>query len=55
VVITSEGMAAIGVEADDGEAPTAADTAPTSAEADSPAEAPAPVSEADGATKRAKS
>src|SRR5918994_4517024 len=32
VVITSEGMAAIGVERDD-EAPAAADTAPTSAEA----------------------
>ena len=54
VVITSEGMAAIGVEADDDEAPTAADTAPTSAEADSAAEAPAPASEANGATKRAK-
>jgi Protein of unknown function (DUF3489) len=48
VVITSEGMAAIGVEADDGEAPTAPDTAPTSAEA------PAPASEANGAKKRAK-
>jgi hypothetical protein len=54
VVITSEGMAAIGVEADDDKAPTATDTAPTSAEADSPAESPAPTSEADGATKRAK-
>jgi hypothetical protein len=54
VVITSEGMAAIGVEADDGEAPTAADTAPTSAGADSAAEAPVPASEADGATKGAK-
>jgi Protein of unknown function (DUF3489) len=49
VVITSEGMAAIGVEADDDEAPPAADTAPTSAEADSAAVAPAPASEADGA------
>ena len=54
VVITSEGMAAIGVEADDDEAPAAADTAPTSAEADSAADAPAPASEADGAAKRAK-
>jgi hypothetical protein len=54
VVITSEGMAAIGVEADDDEAPTAMDTAPTSAKADSPAEAPAPASEANGAAKRAK-
>ena len=44
VVITSEGMAAIGVEADDDEAPAAADTAPTSAEADSAADAPAPAS-----------
>jgi Protein of unknown function (DUF3489) len=48
VVVTSEGMAAIGVEADDDEAPAAADTAPTSAEA------PAPASEANGAKKRAK-
>ena len=47
VVITSEGMAAIGVEADDDEAPAAADTAPTSAEADSAADAPAPASEAE--------
>jgi Protein of unknown function (DUF3489) len=54
VVITSEGMAAIGVEADDDEAPAAADTAPTSAEADSPVEAPAPPSEADVAPTRAK-
>jgi hypothetical protein len=50
VVITSEGMAAIGVEADDADA----DTAPTSAEADSPGDAPAPTSEANGAAKRAK-
>jgi hypothetical protein len=54
VVITSEGMVAIGVEAEDDEAPTAADTAPTSGEADSPAEAPAPAGEANGAKKRAK-
>ena len=54
VVITSEGMAAIGVEADDDEAPAAADTAPTSAEADSAADAPAPASEADGAATPAK-
>jgi hypothetical protein len=54
VVITSEGMAAIGVEADDDEAPTAADTAPTPAEAASAADATAPASEADGAAKRAK-
>jgi hypothetical protein len=54
VVITSEGMAAIGVEADDNEAPAAADTAPTSVEVDSPPEAPAPASEPNGAKKRAK-
>jgi hypothetical protein len=52
--ITSEGMAAIGVETDDDEALAATDTAPTSAEADSAADAPAPASEADGAEKRAK-
>ncbi len=54
VVITSEGMAAIGVEPDGDGAPAGADTAPTSAAADSAAEAPAPASEADGAEKRAK-
>jgi hypothetical protein len=53
VVITSEGMAAIGVEADDDGALAPADTAPTSAEPDSAADAPAPR-EADGAQKRAK-
>jgi Protein of unknown function (DUF3489) len=55
VVITSEGMAAIGVEADDDEALAAADTAPRSAEADSAADAPARGSEVKGAEKRAKS
>jgi len=54
VVITSEGMAAIGVEADDDEAPTAADTAPTSAEGASPGDAPAPATEANGAATPAK-
>jgi hypothetical protein len=54
VVITSEGMVAIGVEADDDEAPPAADTAPTSAEADGAAEAPAPATEANGAARPAK-
>jgi hypothetical protein len=54
VVITSEGMATIGVESDDNEAPAVADTAPTSAGADSAADAPAPATEADGAQKRAK-
>jgi Protein of unknown function (DUF3489) len=54
VVITSEGMTAIGVEADDDEAPEAADTAPTSAEPGSAADTPAPASEANSAKKRAK-
>jgi hypothetical protein len=48
VVITSEGMAAIGVETDD-------EAAPTSAEPESAARAPAPASEAGGPKKRAKS
>ena len=64
VVITSEGMAAIGVEAEDDEAPTggkeadalSADTAPPAAEADSaPDDAPAPASEANDAATPAKS
>jgi hypothetical protein len=54
VVITSEGMAAIGVEADEDEAPAAAATASTSAEADSATNTSTPASEADGAAKRAK-
>jgi hypothetical protein len=54
VVITSEGMAAIGVEADDDEAPLAGDTAPTSAEARSAADAPARAREANGAAAPAK-
>jgi hypothetical protein len=56
VVITSEGMAAIGAEADDDTAEGAvlADTASTSAETEGAAEAPAPASVADGAKKRAK-
>jgi hypothetical protein len=54
LVITSEGMAAIGVEADDDEAPAAADTAPTSAEPGSAADAPAPASEANGGPTPAK-
>jgi Protein of unknown function (DUF3489) len=57
VVITSEGMAAIGVEAEGDEAPaggTEADTAPTSAETDSATDAPAPATEADGAATSAK-
>ena len=52
VVITSEGMAALGLESDD-DAPTSAPepaTAPTSADTDAPAPAaPVPTAEADGA------
>src|SRR5687768_17792913 len=51
VVITSEGMAAIGVE---DEAPAPADTAATSGEADSASYTPTPPSQANGAKKRAK-
>ena len=58
VVITSEGMAAIGVEQEGNEAPAGAtepDAAPTLAGSDDPAvEAPAPSTEADGATVPAK-
>ena len=58
VVLTSEGMAAIGVEAEGDEEPaggTEADTGATSAESDAPAvEAPAPTTEADGAATKAK-
>src|SRR5688500_6673800 len=59
VVLTSAGMAAIGVEAEGDEASTVADTAPTSAEANSAALPPAGRSEADeapasGAGKPAK-
>jgi Protein of unknown function (DUF3489) len=54
VVITSEGMAAIGVEADGDEVPAGADTAPTSAEADSAAGTPAPATEANGAAMPTK-
>ena len=55
LVLTSEGMAAIGVEADDDGALAPADTAPTSAEPGSAADAPAPASDTHGAQKRAKS
>jgi hypothetical protein len=56
VVITSEGMAAIGVEADDDttDGATPADTAPTPAEPGNAGDAAAPVSEAHGGQKRAK-
>jgi hypothetical protein len=52
VVITSEGMAAIGVETEDDEAsagPTEPDAAPTSAEAGATGEGPADAAEADTA------
>jgi hypothetical protein len=52
--ITRAGLQAIGVEADEDEAPTAADTAPTSAEPGSAADAPPPASEANHGQKRAK-
>jgi hypothetical protein len=55
VVITSDGMAAIGVEAEGEDAPATADTGPTSADGDGPAaEAPAPSTEADSAPAPAK-
>jgi Protein of unknown function (DUF3489) len=54
VVITSEGMAAIGVEADEDETQATAETGTTAAETDGAAETPAPVEEAHGAAKRAK-
>ena len=61
VVLTSEGMAAIGVEPEGEEATgtgadaLSPDTAPPAAGADSAADAPAPASEADGAATPAKS
>ena len=54
VVITSEGMAAIGVEADDDVAPTAAEAAPTSAETHRAADAPAAATEAEVTPQPAK-
>ena len=58
VVITSEGMAAIGIEQEGDEAPAGAaepDTAPTSADSAAPAvEAPSPATEADSAAASAK-
>jgi predicted ArsR family transcriptional regulator len=57
VVLTSEGMAVIGVEREDEGQTTAlakADTAPTPAEAGTAVEAPAPAAKADGAATPAK-
>jgi hypothetical protein len=54
VVITSEGMAAIGVEADDDVAPAPADRRATAAETDGAADAPASATEADVAPTPAK-
>jgi Protein of unknown function (DUF3489) len=54
VVITSEGMAVIGVEAEGEEAPVTADTAPMSSEADAAAHPPAGRSEADDAPASAE-
>jgi Protein of unknown function (DUF3489) len=53
VVITSEGMAAIGVEAEDEDAPAAADTGPTSTETDGAADAPAQRGRPKGKAKAA--
>jgi Protein of unknown function (DUF3489) len=54
VVITSEGMAAIGVETEGDEATAVADTGATTAETDEAADGPAPATEADGAVTPAK-
>jgi predicted ArsR family transcriptional regulator len=57
VVLTSEGMAAIGVEREDERqttAPAEADTAPTPADAGTAVEAPAPAAKADSAATPAK-
>jgi Protein of unknown function (DUF3489) len=54
VVITSEGMTAIGVEEDDDEALAPADTGTTTAETDGAADAPGSTTGANGARKRAK-
>jgi hypothetical protein len=54
VVITSEGMAAIGVEADDDVAPAPADTRATAAEVNGTADAPASATEAEVAPTPAK-
>ncbi len=54
MVLTSEGVAAIGVEADGDEAPAIADTAPTSPELHAAADAPAGRSEADDAPASAE-
>ena len=54
VVITSEGMAAIGVEPEGEEEPAAAGMGATSAEGDSADDTPAPATGADGAATPAK-
>jgi hypothetical protein len=54
VVITSEGMAAIGVEAEGDDTPATADTGATTAEAESAVDAPAPLTDADDAATPAK-
>jgi hypothetical protein len=54
VVITSEGVAAIGVETEGDEAPAPVDTGATTAGADSPGQAPASATEADSAPPTAK-
>jgi cell division septation protein DedD len=55
VVITSEGMSAIGVEAEDEDAPTPADTGATPAEGDGAVDTSTPAADADSAATPAKS
>jgi hypothetical protein len=55
VVLTSEGMAAIGVEPDDGEASATADPGATPAEDDGAVDTPVPATEADSVATLAKS
>jgi hypothetical protein len=55
VVITSEGMSAIGVEAEDEDAPTPADTDATPAEGDGAVDTSTPAADADSAATPAES
>jgi len=55
VVLTSEGMSAIGVEAEDEDAPTPADTGATPAKGDGAVDTSTPAADADSAATPAKS
>ena len=55
VVLTSEGMSAIGVEAEDEDAPTPADTGATPAEGDGAVDTSTPAADADSAATPVKS